>query len=142
MAYANWSGKRLPTEAQWEFAARGGLDGKDYVWGDQAPSDEKIFANIWQGEFPYHNTKADGFERTSPVKSFAPNGYGLYDMSGNVWQWCADWFDVSLYRKRAGQGVIINPTGPAHSYNPDNLYAPERAQRGGSFLCSDDFCWR
>ena len=142
VAYANWAGKRLPTEAQWEFAARGGLDGKDYVWGDQAPSDEKIFANIWQGEFPYHNTKADGFERTSPVKSFAPNGYGLYDMSGNVWQWCADWFDVSLYRKRAGQGVIVNPTGPVHSYNPDNLYAPERSQRGGSFLCSDDFCWR
>jgi formylglycine-generating enzyme len=142
VAYANWAGKRLPTEAQWEFAARGGLDAKDYVWGDQAPSDEKIFANIWQGEFPYHNTKADGFERTSPVKSFAPNGYGLYDMSGNVWQWCADWFDVSLYRKRAGQGVIVNPTGPAHGYNPDNLYAPERSQRGGSFLCSDDFCWR
>ena len=94
VAYAKWAGKRLPSEAEWEFAARGGLEGKRYVWGDEFRPGGKIMANTWQGQFPNENTKEDGFERTSPVKSFPPNGYGLYDMTGNVWEWCADWFDA------------------------------------------------
>ena len=100
VAYARWASKRLPTEAEWEFAARGGLDGQPYVWGNERPSDTQIHANIWQGEFPHQNTVKDGFARTAPVQSFLPNGYGLYDMAGNVWEWCADWYQRDLYRQR------------------------------------------
>jgi len=142
VAYAKWAGKRLPTEAEWEFAARGGLENKPYVWGDDKPTDTNIHANIWQGEFPYKNTALDGYERTSPVKAFPPNGYGLYDMSGNVWQWCSDWYQADLYRERAGRGLIVDPTGPEKSFDPRQPYSPLRAQKGGSFLCNDNYCTR
>jgi formylglycine-generating enzyme required for sulfatase activity len=142
VAYAKWAEKRLPTEAEWEFAARGGLEGKPYVWGEDRPTDTNIHANLWQGEFPHRNTKADGYERTSPVKAFPPNGYGLYDMSGNVWQWCSDWYQIDLHRQWAGKGVIINPTGPEKSFDPRQPYSPLRVQKGGSFLCNDAYCTR
>ncbi len=142
-AYCKWAGKQLPTEAMWEFAARGGLDGKVNDWGDE-PIDAKR-ANTWQGSFPFKNTAEDGFARVAPVKKFPPNGYGLYDMAGNVWEWCTDLYRPDTYARQvlaSGKGVVIdNPAGPDRSLDPRNPDAPEsRVHRGGSFLCCDSYC--
>jgi formylglycine-generating enzyme required for sulfatase activity len=139
-AYAMWADKRLPTEAEWEFAARGGLDGKKYVWGDEPFSEQHPQCNNFQGHFPDKNTIIDGYARTSPVRAFRPNGYGLYDMAGNVWQWCNDWFLPNAYRQHDGQKLAINPTGPPYSFD-SRQRPPERVHRGGSFLCSAGYCF-
>jgi sulfatase modifying factor 1 len=139
-AYAKWAGKRLPTEAEWEFAARGGLEKKKYVWGDEPFSDDHPQCNVFQGHFPDHNTENDGYARTSPVKAFKPNGYGLYDMAGNVWQWCDDWYLPDAYKDTGGRTVSVNPKGPQHSFDPSER-PQERVQRGGSFLCCVGYCF-
>ena len=144
-AYAKWAGMELPTEAEWEFAARGGLEGAEFAWGDELKPDGKSMANHWQGEFPWQNLVEDGYEWTAPVGAFPPNGYGLHEMCGNVWEWTTDWYQDHGKIKRACC-TIDNPRGAARddSYDPrqPDIRIPRKVMKGGSYLCAPNYCRR
>jgi sulfatase modifying factor 1 len=143
-AYAQWAGKSIPSEAEWEFAARGGLEGATYTWGNDLMPDGKVMANFWQGEFPFINLSLDGFERTSPVATFPPNGFGLYDMAGNVWEWTSDWFVPRGKMAKSCCSGRAKGDGREKSYDPQtpNIQIPRKVLKGGSFLCAANYCLR
>lgn len=142
-AYARWAHMRLPTEAEFEFAERGGLSCKPYAWGDEFTPNGRIMANTYHGHFPDSSTAPHNHPTTMPVASYHPNGYGLYDMSGNVWEWTSDWYRADYYQQLAAQGgVAVDPHGPSTSYDPQEPGVNKRSVRGGSFLCTDQFCSR
>ena len=140
LAYCEWAGRRLPTEAEWERAARGYKEEKIYFWGDDATSLSQM-VNSWEGEFPVNNTQIDGFERRAPVKTFPPNDYGLYEISGNVWEWTNDWYRTDYYNEVSkDSNVLVNPKGADSPFNVREPYAKEKIMKGGSFLCNDSYC--
>ena len=143
LAYTKWAGKRLPTEAEWEFAARGGLSGKPFAWGDEFRPNGKWMANTHQGHFPNRDTGEDGYVGIAPVAKYPANQYGLYDMAGNVWQWTSDWYRPDYYKQLAETGTVArNPQGPDTSYDPAEPREPKKVHRGGSYLCTDQYCSR